>query len=306
MMKQAALGLLIRSFRERNHLTQAALAKKLGVTDKAVSKWERGISFPDVSLFPKLADLLGVTSDDLLKGYAQEGQPSRLVQIFEMSHDIRTPLHIILGCADMAEKYHEDTGLLMRYLESIRVSGEYLLQVIDQAMQVTRPAAGETPPKKYPSTLAELEKRLEERGSQKRRKEALYDFSGKRILIAEDMEMNREIAKELLGRTGAKVEFAENGRVCVEMIRKEAPGYYDLVLMDIQMPEMNGIEATRRIRQLKEKKKAEIPIIAMTANVYDRDRTEAYEAGMNDFTGKPVIVEQLFSAISKALDGKKP
>ena len=78
-MKREALGLTIRSFREKNHMTQADLAARLGVTDKAVSKWERGISYPDVSLFPKLADIIGVTSDDLLKGFAEEGHPSRLL-----------------------------------------------------------------------------------------------------------------------------------------------------------------------------------------------------------------------------------
>ena len=101
-MKQTTFGAIIRSLRKQNHMTQAALADKVGVTDKAVSKWERGISYPDVSIFPVLANVLGVTSDDLLKGCDVEDSPSSLLQIFEMSHDIRTPLHIMLGYVDMA------------------------------------------------------------------------------------------------------------------------------------------------------------------------------------------------------------
>ena len=121
-------GSYIRSLRTQNGMTQAQLADRLCVTDKAVSKWERDLSYPDITLFPRLADLLGVTVDDLLRESKNGGQPSRLLQIFEMSHDIRTPLHIILGCANMASLHHEDTALLLRYLESIRISGEYPLK----------------------------------------------------------------------------------------------------------------------------------------------------------------------------------
>ena len=105
-MKQATLGSYIRYLRTQNHMTQSQLAEKLNVTDKAVSKWERDLSYPDIALFPKLADILGVDVNDLLNECMEEGQPSRLVQIFEMSQDIRTPLHIILGCADMAANHY--------------------------------------------------------------------------------------------------------------------------------------------------------------------------------------------------------
>jgi transcriptional regulator with XRE-family HTH domain len=131
------IGARMREIRLEQNMKQKELAEKLGVTDKAVSKWERDLSYPDITLFPRLADLLGVTVDDLLRESKNGGQPSRLLQIFEMSHDIRTPLHIILGCANMASLHHEDTALLLRYLESIRISGEYLLQVIDRVMEVT-------------------------------------------------------------------------------------------------------------------------------------------------------------------------
>lgn len=299
-MKAASLGFIIRSLREQNHLTQAALAKKVGVTDKAVSKWERGISYPDVSLFPKLADIFGVSAEELLRAGSDEGQPSRLVKIFELSHDIRTPLHIILGCADMAETYCDDKDMLLRYLESIRISGEYLLQELEKAMHMSRPEdVKETEAgKSYPETLYELGEALQNRAEQKERTAAAYDFTGKRILVAEDIELNREIAREVLRPTGAEVEFAEDGEICVEMIRKAPAGWYDLILMDLSMPRMDGMEATRQIRALEDRDKAAIPIIAMTANVYEKDRKAALKAGMNAFTEKPIFTEKLFAAIA--------
>jgi transcriptional regulator with XRE-family HTH domain len=91
--EKMTLGAFIRSLRLQNGMTQAKLADKVGITDKAVSKWERDVSYPDVALFPKLADVLGVSVCDLLDLCIEEGQPSRLMQIFKMTHDIRTPLH---------------------------------------------------------------------------------------------------------------------------------------------------------------------------------------------------------------------
>ena len=127
----------------------------------------------------------------------------------------------------------------------------------------------------------------------------LVDFSGRRFLGVDDIEVNREIAAELLGKTGAMVEFAEEGRRCVEMISLAPAGYYDLVLMDINMPVMNGLEATKRLRQMG----FTLPVIAMTANVGDRDRRAALDAGMDAFVEKPVRVEKLFSEIVKCLGG---
>ena len=125
------------------------------------------------------------------------------------------------------------------------------------------------------------------------------DFSGKRFLVAEDMEVNREIAAEYLRKTGAAVEFAEEGRRCVEMISLAPPGHYDLILMDINMPVMDGLEATKRLRQMG----FALPIIAMTANVGDRNRRAAFDAGIDAFMEKPVRVEELFSEIAGCLDG---
>ena len=136
-MPYATLGSMIRYLRKQNDMTQAVLAQKVGVTDKAVSKWERELSYPDISLFPRLADVLGVTADDLLREFIDEEKPSRLLQIFKMSHDLRTPLHIMLGYAKMAELHCEEPEKLTKYLAGIRVSGEYLLKVLDYVLDVS-------------------------------------------------------------------------------------------------------------------------------------------------------------------------
>ena len=94
-MKQSTLGSCIRALRMQNHMTQVQLAARLSVTDKAVSKWERDVSYPDIALFPRLADVLGVTVDDLLRECKTECRSSKLLRAFEVSRDIRTPLHIM-------------------------------------------------------------------------------------------------------------------------------------------------------------------------------------------------------------------
>lgn len=126
-------------------------------------------------------------------------------------------------------------------------------------------------------------------------------FEGKRVLLAEDNDLNAEIATEILTDMGLQVERAENGEVCAQMMREAGPGYYDLVLMDIMMPQMDGYEATRAIRQL-DSKRAHVPVVAMTANVLDSDRMRAFDAGMDDFLPKPIDVDQLEATLHKYLD----
>lgn len=126
-------------------------------------------------------------------------------------------------------------------------------------------------------------------------------YAGKRILLVEDNELNREIAEELLSFIGVLTEEAENGQIAVEMAEKSPQGYYDLILMDIQMPVMNGYEATRRIRGLGREDTDRIPIIAMTANAFADDIREALDAGMNDHVAKPVEVAKLLEMLDKWL-----
>ena len=122
-----------------------------------------------------------------------------------------------------------------------------------------------------------------------------------RILLAEDNELNQEIAVEILGDAGFVTEVAENGEIAVEMLKNSEPGYYEVVLMDVQMPVMNGYEATRRIRALADPRLASIPILAMTANAFEEDRREALENGMNGHIAKPIDMAVLFEALSQVL-----
>lgn len=122
-----------------------------------------------------------------------------------------------------------------------------------------------------------------------------------RILLAEDNELNQEIAEVILEEAGFTVEIAEDGQKALDMLEKSEAGYYQLILMDIQMPNMNGYEAARAIRRLKNRELAEIPIIAMTANAFEEDRQEALKSGMNGHIAKPIDVEALFGALEKIL-----
>ena len=127
------------------------------------------------------------------------------------------------------------------------------------------------------------------------------DFKGRRILLVEDNELNREIAQEILREYGFRVDTAENGAVAVEKVCTAAPGSYDLVLMDVQMPVMDGYTATRKIRALDDPARAKLPIIAMTANAFDEDRRNALESGMNGFLSKPIVIGDLVQELHKIL-----
>ena len=124
-------------------------------------------------------------------------------------------------------------------------------------------------------------------------------LAGKHILLAEDNDLNAEIAIELLGEAGLQVDRAENGVACVDKIEQAAPGTYDLILMDIQMPIMDGYKATEKIRRLDDKAKANIPIVAMTANAFAEDRQRALDAGMNDHVAKPIDMNKLIPTLAK-------
>ena len=129
------------------------------------------------------------------------------------------------------------------------------------------------------------------------------DFSGKRLLLVEDNELNMEIASELLCDAGFSVETAQNGQIAVEMVQNSTVGYYDFILMDIQMPIMDGYQATRKIRSLERKDLAEIPIIALTANVFDEDKKRALSNGMNAYIAKPIDVKVMHEVLDNILRG---
>ena len=149
-----------------------------------------------------------------------------------------------------------------------------------------------------PFELASEKQILEEK--QKEKEKISDSILGKRVLLAEDNELNAEIAMTVLKENGLKAERAANGKQCMEMLKKMPEDYYDMILMDIQMPEMDGYEATRRIRNLDDAR-ADIPIVAMTANAFEEDRQKALESGMNAHVSKPVDMNMLFKVMVQIL-----
>ena len=129
--------------------------------------------------------------------------------------------------------------------------------------------------------------------------DALKRMEGKRILLAEDNDLNAEIAIELLAEQKIIADRAMDGADCLDKLEKAASGYYDMILMDIQMPVMDGYDATARIRRMKDEEKASIPIIAMTANAFAEDRQKAISTGMNDHVAKPIDMNVLLPVIAK-------
>ena len=131
------------------------------------------------------------------------------------------------------------------------------------------------------------------------------NFEGKRALLVDDNALNREIGVEILQSYGFTVETAENGKQAVEKQSQAAAGYYDVILTDVQMPVMDGYEATKAIRAMEDKAKAVVPIIAMTANAFDEDKQAAFESGMNDFVSKPINVTELIKVLKRNLCEQK-
>lgn len=126
-------------------------------------------------------------------------------------------------------------------------------------------------------------------------------FKGKEILLVEDVELNGEIAETILTEAGFHVNSVEDGKQAVDYMESEKGNMIDLILMDVMMPVMDGYEATQKIRQLEDKTKADIPIIAMTANAFEEDAKAAIEAGMNAHMAKPIRIESLYEIIERYL-----
>lgn len=124
------------------------------------------------------------------------------------------------------------------------------------------------------------------------------NFENKRILLAEDNELNMEIAQEILSDVGFEVEWAENGQICTEMFANSKEGYYDVVLMDIRMPVMDGYEACKIIRAM-ERGDAELPIIAMTADAFSEDMQRSLQSGMNEHVAKPIDIDKLYQVLRR-------
>lgn len=208
---------------------------------------------------------------------------------------------LVILDAEMAGESGEEAG---RVLEELWGAGRLVLSSLEPGGDRSGLAARATGFVEKPffrSTLRNCILEYVQGETQSEQQAECHDFSGKRFLLAEDNELNREIALELLGALGAGLETAVNGREALERFRQSPPFYYDLILMDIQMPVMNGYEAARAIRALKRRDAESVPIIAMTADAFVKDIQSAREAGMNGHMAKPLDYDSLSREISRYL-----
>lgn len=205
------------------------------------------------------------------------------------SHGIRTPLNTIMGLTSIALANIDDTEQVENCLKKISVSSRNLLERINDVSETSEPgnASMQFADGDAPAQSAEL------------------DLKGKRILVAEDNDLNWEIAELLLTGEGLEVEHAENGQTCVDMLLAHKPGYYDAILMDVRMPVMSGLEATAVIRRLNKKVYNRIPIIAMTADAFAEDMQKCLDCGMNAHIAKPIDIEVVKATLAKFIVDKE-
>lgn len=218
------------------------------------------------------------------KARAEEANAAKTDFVHRISHDIRTPFTDVIGFTDKALRSMDDPAVVQEAPEKVRRSEETLLSVIDRILQIEGIEADA--PADAPAPAEEAEEEI-----------PVSALVGKRVLLVEDNEMNLEIAEMLLTESGAEVTPAENGQLALDTLTAAGPDAFDIVLMDVQMPVMDGLEATRRIRALEDPDLAAIPIIAMTASVFEKDKKATLEAGMNAHLSKPIDLIALLKVV---------
>ena len=231
-------------------------------------------------------NLLNRTADDAIR--ENEVKTSYLRRI---SHDIRTTINGICGMVAISEHYSEDMEKQQEAREKILTSARYLLDLMNGVLDIK-------------DLETDMQKLQENPGQRPARGETPASIRGSKILLVEDDEINMEIADFMLRDGGAEVVKAWDGQAAVECFRKSAPHEFDVILMDLMMPRMNGIEATRAIRAMKREDASSVPIIAMTANAFLDDRESCMRAGMNDHVSKPVNTDRLLAIIAGYLQKK--
>ena len=192
--------------------------------------------------------------------------------------DMRTALYSLRGCIDMGLNNGESAARMREYMKKARLASAKLSHLMDQSIFATEQSEAE----EASPADAELVK-------------------GKRILLAEDNELNREVSRDILQENGMIVDCVNDGAAALKRIKTVEPGTYDCVLMDIEMPVMNGLDATVAIRELPNRIRANVPIIAMTANAFEEDRQRSAEAGMDGYLAKPVDTVKMIHLIASFL-----
>jgi CheY-like chemotaxis protein len=222
-----------------------------------------------------------------------------------MSHEMRTPMNAILGMAAIG-KASADVEKKDYAFEKIEDASIHLLGVIDDILDMAKlDAEGKGSIFAFNARLRRAgESAAREGGAGEGEAGAPDDFSKYRVLLADDVELNREIVQSFLEPTGIAIDCAENGEEVVALFRAH-PERYDAIFMDLQMPKMDGYEATKRIRALKLPRAKEIPIIALTANVFREDVEKCLASGMNDHLGKPLDPQRVRSKLREYLLAQK-
>ena len=224
------------------------------------------------------------------KAAEEEANKAKTEFLTKTSHDVRTPLNSIMGMSSIAIANINDAKLVENCLKKISVSSRQLMELVNELSDIPVTESDETP-----LNFAEAQEGQPGENGQKAKE---VDLKGKRILVAEDNDLNWEIAELLLTSEGFEVEHAENGQTCVDMLLAHKAGYYDAILMDVRMPVMSGLEATTVIRGLKKAYRG-IPIIAMTADAFAEDMQKCLECGMNAHIAKPIDIEVVKSTLAK-------
>lgn len=198
--------------------------------------------------------------------------------LHDMTHDIRTPLNSIIGFASLAASNIDDKQKVSECITKITMSCEQLLMLLDNDSECNILDSLHNI-----TAIDDIDKK----------------YIGKRVLLAEDNELNQEITAEFLGAMGFKVDIAADGMEVIEAMLDAEVGYYDIILMDIQMPRLNGYEAAKQIRSLDRPEISDIPIIALTANATEEDVKNALNSGMNAHIVKPINVKVLEEKLSQ-------
>ena len=216
---------------------------------------------------------------------AEQASEAKSVFLSNMSHDIRTPLNAIIGYTELAKRDDLTLDEAKESLSKINHSGRQLLLLVNDVLEMRRIESGRSE-----LNLMSL--------SLPRMMEDMHDLFAMQM---EDMEINQEIMLQFLQVMGISAVVADNGEIAVKMVAEASAGQFDVILMDIQMPVMDGYEAARAIRSLPDPALSQIPIIAVSANVFEEDRRKAVEAGMDGSVGKPVDPRELGRVLTKVL-----